>query len=299
MESELKPYSTFEAHANYVIGLVFSPDNKILISSGMDNLIKYWSVPNWKLLNIIAGHQNSVNSISLAPDSKVLASGSTDTFVKLWSFPRGELLHNLRDRKKVVAAVKISPNSQLVAAASYGGRVKIWTINGDEVLGLKTESRNLTVLAFSPDNEYLATGGLGDNINVWKIRTGELYQTLVGHKTAILSIKYIDNGNQLLTMGYEGAVLYWQTSNWKVSQSYHVGMDKLRGAYIPSEEMIVAVVGEGRIHFRHLNDWAMVYDLDVGTKAVNGVAFSPGEEWIAVGAADKKIRIWKYHDLIS
>jgi WD40 repeat protein len=265
----------------------------------MDNLIKFWTVPDWKLLDTIAGHKNSVNSISVSPDSKVLASGSTDNTVKLWSFPSGELLHNLQDRKKVVAAVKISPNGQLIAAASYGGRAKIWTTNGEEVLSLKTASRNLTMLAFSPDNEFLATGGLGDNIEVWNIQTGELYQTLVGHQTAILSIKYIHDGDRLFTIGYEGTVLYWRTSKWEVESSFNVGVDKLRGAYIPSGDKIVAVVGEGRIHFRHLEDWKMVYDLDIGTKAVNGVSLSPDGLWFAVGAADKKIRVWRYHGLIS
>jgi len=295
----MEPISIFEGHSNYVIGLVFSPDNKMLISCGMDKLIKFWTVPDWKLLDIIAGHNNSVNSISVSPDSEVLASGSTDNTVKLWSIATRGLLHNLQDRKKVVAAVKISPNGQLVAAASYGGRVKIWTTNGAEVLALKTASRNLTALAFSSDNKYLATGGLGDMVQVWNIQTGELFQTLIGHRTAILSIKYIHDSDQLFTMGYEGTVRYWQTSNWDLRASFNVGMNKLRGAYVASGDRIVAVIGEGRIHFRHLEDWKMVYELEVGTKAVNGVSLSPDGLWFAVGAADKKIRVWRYHDLIN
>jgi WD40 repeat protein len=229
----------------------------------------------------------------------LLASGSTDKTVKLWSFPAGELLHNLQDRKKVVAAVKISPNGQLVAAASYGGRAKVWKKNGAEMLTLKTASRNLTALAFSPNNKYLATGGLGDNIEIWEIETGELFQTLVGHKTAILSIRYIQDGDLLFTMGYEGTVRYWQTSTWEERHRFNAGSDRLRGAYIPSGDKIAAVVSEGRIQFRNLENWTMAYDLNVGAKAVNGVALSPDGLWLAVGAADKKIRIWRYHELIN
>ena len=43
----------------------------------------------------------------------------------------------------------------------------------------------------------------------------------------------------------------------------------------------------------------MAYDLEVGTKAVNGVSLSPDGLWFAVGAADKKIRVWRYNDLIN
>jgi WD40 repeat protein len=199
----------------------------------------------------------------------------------------------------VVAAVKISPNGQLIAAASYGGRAKVWKKNGADMFTLKTASRNLTTLAFSPENKYLVAGGLGDHIEVWDIEIGELSQTLVGHKTAILSIRYIQDGDLLFTMGYEGTVRYWQTSTWEERRCFNAGSDKLRGAYIPSGGKIVAVVSEGRIQFRNLEDWTMAYDLKVGTKAVNGVALSPDGLWFAVGAADKKIRIWRYNDLIN
>ena len=31
----------FQAHSNYVLGLAITPDNSTLISTGMDNLVKY------------------------------------------------------------------------------------------------------------------------------------------------------------------------------------------------------------------------------------------------------------------
>ncbi len=164
----MEEVTVFEAHESYVLNLLFTRDNRTLISSGMDNVMKLWSVPDWAPVHIFQGHENSVNSISLAPDEKTLASGSTDATVRLWSFPDGELLDTLQDRKKTVAGVQISPDGQWVGAASYGGRVAIWTLSGEVVAGIKVSQKNVTSLdpgtegvrgfAFAPDDKTLALG---------------------------------------------------------------------------------------------------------------------------------------------
>ena len=69
--------AVIEAHANYALGLVFTPDSGTLISSGMDAAIKLWSVADWGLVRTLEGHEKSVNSIALSPGGKRLASGST------------------------------------------------------------------------------------------------------------------------------------------------------------------------------------------------------------------------------
>ena len=66
----------FEAHDSYVLGLQFTDDSQVLISAGMDNVVKLWSVPKWKWIRTFEGHANSASSISLSPDGKTLATGS-------------------------------------------------------------------------------------------------------------------------------------------------------------------------------------------------------------------------------
>jgi WD40 repeat protein len=127
----MKEATIFEAHASYVLNLLFTGDGQTLVSSGMDNVVKLWSALDWNPLRTLEGHANSVNAISLSPDEKTLATGSTDSTVKLWSFADGQVLHTLQDRKKTVAGVQISPDGSWVGAASYGGRVAVWTLAGE------------------------------------------------------------------------------------------------------------------------------------------------------------------------
>jgi WD40 repeat protein len=53
------------AGTSHMNDVLFTADSKTLISAGMENLIKLWSVPNFELVGEIAGHENSVNMIRL------------------------------------------------------------------------------------------------------------------------------------------------------------------------------------------------------------------------------------------
>jgi WD40 repeat protein len=175
--------TVFEAHDSYVLGLLFTADSQTLVSAGMDNIVRLWSVRDWARVRTIEGHANSVNSIALTPAEEVLATGSialtpaeevlatgsTDQTVKLWSFPAGKELNTLQDRKKTVSEIKISPNGAWVAASSYGGRAMVWKLTGEEVVGIKASKKNLSSLAFSLDSKVLVTSGLGDDIAIWAL----------------------------------------------------------------------------------------------------------------------------------
>ena len=61
------------AHIGHVSRVLFAPDSRSLLSAGMDNLVKAWSVPSWELLRTYAGHERSVNALALSADgAKIL-----------------------------------------------------------------------------------------------------------------------------------------------------------------------------------------------------------------------------------
>lgn len=285
--------SVFVAHDSYVLDLLFTPDSQTLVSAGMDNLVKLWSLPDWALARTLEGHSHSVNSISLASDGATLATGSTDATVQLWSMADGKLLQTMEDRRKTVASVQISPDGQWVAAGSYGGRAMVWTLTGEEVVGIKASGKNLSCVAFSANGEMLATSGLGDDIHLWKLPSGEHFRALSGHRTAVSSLAFLQGGRYLLSLGYEGSIKLWDTETWKVERTLGTGDRRARGVVLSPDGQTMAVSQEGEVQFWSLEDWKLQAARAVGTKVINGMAFSADGKWFAAGAADRKIRIWQ------
>jgi WD40 repeat protein len=76
---------TLEGHGSGCIYCVaFSPNGKLLASSGQDQTVKVWNIDRGKLVKTLTAHEDFVYSVVFSPDGKLLASLGRDA-VKMWS----------------------------------------------------------------------------------------------------------------------------------------------------------------------------------------------------------------------
>ncbi len=180
-----------------------------------------------------------------------------------------------------------------MAAASYSGRVVVWTMDGEEVVAIPASKKNLSSVAFSPDGKLLATAGLGSEIWIWSLPDGEPVEALRGHDVAVGSLRFINGGKALVSMGYEQTIKQWDTALWHQTKSIRPKLPAARAVVFSPDETQAAVSLEGRVDLYDTDGWELIAQLPISTNAVNGVAFSPDGRWLAVGAADKKIRVFE------
>lgn len=102
----------------------------------------------------------------------------------------------------------------------------------------------------------------------------------------------MDVGKQLLSRGYGGKIIVWDTQTWAPVRTIQPEAPKVRGMHLSPSEKIVALSLEGAVQLWDFANWQMIAELPISTKAINGIAFSPDEKTLAIGAADKKIRVW-------
>src|SRR5207237_2887651 len=85
LDGDLFPLPVMDQHAV----IAFSPDCKMLASSGSKNTIRLWQVETGKLITTLTGHSDDVSSLSFSADGRTLASGSADRTIKLWEVATG------------------------------------------------------------------------------------------------------------------------------------------------------------------------------------------------------------------
>jgi WD40 repeat protein len=64
--------------------VTFSPDGKLLASTGEDKTVRLWDVATRRPFQPLQGHSNAVIGVAFSPDGKLLASASHDRTVMLW-----------------------------------------------------------------------------------------------------------------------------------------------------------------------------------------------------------------------
>lgn len=289
----MEALTAFDAHEPYVLSLVFSADSQTLVSSGMDGSIKLWSVDAWEHVGTVMGHVRSVNGLAISADGCFLASGSSDATVRLWSFPDGQLVHTLQDRKKSVINVTFSGDSRLVAAASHGGRASVWDRDGRLVKSIVAGKQNLSSVALSPDGHLLAIAGLGGDITIWSLPSGQLVATLATQAVAAGGLQFIDGGRELVSLGYQKDVVMWNTATWQRSRTYIMERWGVRSLEVSPDEALLGLGMRGMVQLRSTIDMELQAELSVSTPVISAIAFSPDGRWLAVAAADRRVRIWR------
>jgi WD40 repeat protein len=289
----MKETAEFNIHEPYALALRFTSDGKTLITTGMDNLIKLWSVGDWSLRNTITGHSKSANTLDLNPGESILASGSSDHTVRLWSFPDGDPQQTFEHRKQTVAAVLFTTDGKLLASGWYGGYVAVWSLDDNEqILSIKANDRHVNSLDISQDNTIMATSGIGDVIRLWNLPSGEPAGELSGHKSAVWSLTFIEGGSTLLSMGYERDVVLWDMETLKEIKRFSIEGEDPRGVVVSPDESLAAVPMQGQVELRQMADWSLEETLPVSSKVVHAAAFSPDGITIVASGGDGKLRVW-------
>lgn len=78
-----------------VVTLAFSPDNKILAASGMNNWVSLWKLPERKRVRrfmVETEGYDEVHSLAFMPDGRLLAAGTLDGTIYLWQMPQVKLI---------------------------------------------------------------------------------------------------------------------------------------------------------------------------------------------------------------
>lgn len=114
-------------------GIAFSPDGKMLASSGADKTVRLWDVARRRPIGELQGHSNPVCGLAFSPNSKILASESIDEAVRLWDVasqqPLGDFFNSSNTSKPEYgfrADLAFNQQGTLLASTTAGNTVRVW-----------------------------------------------------------------------------------------------------------------------------------------------------------------------------
>jgi WD40 repeat protein len=178
-------------HQKGIHSIAFSPDNRFLVSGGMDGQIGILDLQTQKVNYHTIDAQNVIVSVSFDNTGKLLTS--TANQVNLWDF------NILRTSANLPEPLHKSTQLLVTRWAALSDAWGLWRNKDQQKQRYVTTGRDSTIKVFEIDAN--------------KPDTAKLQYELVGHRTTVWKTIFSPDNQQLATASADGTIRFWDLLN--------------------------------------------------------------------------------------
>ncbi|KAK1146821.1 hypothetical protein N8T08_002582 [Aspergillus melleus] len=117
-----------EGHTEQVLGAVFTPDNRFVVSGSDDCSIRIWDTESGATVRCLKDHTGPVMNLAVSPDGRWIGSTSVDCTVRLWNLHTGtlEMVSNTNNYNSILT---FSMDSKSIIFLSAHNVIQIWDLH--------------------------------------------------------------------------------------------------------------------------------------------------------------------------
>ncbi len=120
--------ATLPRHGEAVLSLLWTPDDRTLISGGRDNYVHLWDMPAGRHRKELFRHSNDVGRMVLDASGRFLLTGGMYQSARLWDLARCELLTPIQGYSNVISDFLLAPETLTLATSDWDGKVVLWQL---------------------------------------------------------------------------------------------------------------------------------------------------------------------------
>ncbi|EXJ90989.1 hypothetical protein A1O1_04096 [Capronia coronata CBS 617.96] len=160
--------------ADDILSLRFSPDERLLAVSTLDNTVKVFFVDTLKLFLTLYGHKLPVLSMDISYDSKLIVTSSADKNVRVWGLDFGDCHKAFFAHQDSILSVLFVPNNNEgnghhFFSASKDRVIKYFDADKfEQIQKLDGHHGEIWALAIAHSGDFLVSASHDKSIRLWE-----------------------------------------------------------------------------------------------------------------------------------
>jgi WD40 repeat protein len=217
-------HQSIPAHLGAMSG-TFTPDGKLLITSGYDGTVRVWDAKTYQALRALPGHTGKVGAVRVTPDG-LHAITAGDSTLRIWRLPDGKPEQTIDVSPARAYTVAIAPAGDRFVGGLSGGNAGLWALDGTRLATITHGGGPILTVAFSPDGQQIVTAGEDPRIRVWNA-DGTPRRTLEGHSATIDQVAVASDGQTLASASDDHTVKIWMLNTGQLVSTLQLHSDEV------------------------------------------------------------------------
>jgi WD40 repeat protein len=318
-----RPFTAYK-YPVLINAVAFTPDGKQLVVGGNHELT-IWDAATGKLARRIFTRAERAHSMLFLPDGKLVVAGGRpgqEGDVRVYDIRAGKtvdfggapavdgvhdkavLVKELLQTDDSILAVALSPDGKKLAAGGCDRLVRVWDLaSGKLEHSIENHADWILGLAFTPDGKGLATASRDKTAKVWDLAARESLLTFPDHQNIVYGVAIAADGKTGFSVGEDKQLRQWQATDEKKQIGKQVKALGNHGEPIfrlavrndPKTPLLATCSAD-----KTIKTWdpakGALKTCGGFTDWVYAVAISPDGQFVAGGAANGEVRVFKTSD---